>query len=151
MLKLDSLELDAPKGYSVKKVEGPDFDVFYVDSPAHQATLGLYVGNWPSPIPKVNNSRSEPLSIGERKGFWTIWEKTKKGATTHHAQVILDRPFGNESPGETFIHLFVSAKTPAELKAMQAVALTLRPAQMARGSTRAVQPDVGTNGAAVRP
>ena len=150
VLNLGRLELEAPKGYSMKKVEGPDFDVFYVESPARRATLGIYAGNWPSPIPKVSNSRSEPLTLGERKGFWTIWEKTKKGETILQAQVILDKPFGDEPSGETVLHLFVSAKTPVELKAMQAVALTLRPAQKAMGPTRAVQPDVAADGAAPR-
>jgi hypothetical protein len=125
---MEHLELDAPAGYSLEKKPGPDFAVYYLRPSSGASALGVYLGNHPSrdDVPS-DSARREPLRLGRRKTNWTIWETVEAGVRTLHAEVIAEKPFGNEPPYSTHLHLFIDTDSEFTLKAMQAIAATLRP------------------------
>jgi hypothetical protein len=127
-LVLEHLELDAPPGYSLEKRRGPDFAVYYLRSPSNACGLGVYFGNHPTRDAVPSGSvRREPLRLGRRKANWSIWETQEAGVRTLHAAVVAEKPFGNEPPYSTHLHVFIDADSEATLKQAQAIAATLRP------------------------
>jgi hypothetical protein len=122
------LQIDLPSSFSMRRHEGPDFDVFYFSDASTKNSLGLYVGDHPS----LHSSKAGVASVQHQQGRvghvsveWLRWSSDGR----HWSETLVHDFFGQSTPREyagLVLHIFTGAPTAQDVVRMEAAATTLR-------------------------
>jgi hypothetical protein len=122
------LQIDTPPSFRMRRLEGPDFEVFYFSEAATKSTMGIYVGHHPSlgssQASKTDVQR-QPGRVGDSSVEWL-----RRSLDGQHESEALVRDFYGQSARQEYagliLHVFNSAATEQDVARMEMAAATLR-------------------------
>ena len=120
-----------PKDYDINIHRGPDFNVYFINKKGDEATkMSIYVGHFPSPVPKIDQAKEISGKINNQLVTWTQWEIEKNGKVFYYQHTCLRNPFGSESenPSIKYLALDIGISGPDEnkIKILQQIAEAIK-------------------------
>ena len=122
------MQIDIPSGFSVKRHEGPGFDVFYFSDTSTKSSMGLYGGHHPSlrtSAAGVGGVQQHTGRVGDISVEWSHWAQDGK----YRSETLVHDFYGQGAPrgyAGLVLHLFIVAVTEQDVARMEAAAATLR-------------------------
>ena len=122
------LQIDLPSHFSMKRYEGPDFDVFYFFDKATKCGMGIYAGYFPSLHSKDDGAadvRRQTGQVGEVPVEWLRWSKDGR----YRSEALVHNFFGpsvSRMQPAMVLHIFADAPTEQDIARMETAAATLR-------------------------
>jgi hypothetical protein len=90
------LLIDVPQDCTLKKSEGPDFDVYYI-SRGSGATMGVYLGHHPNPRWPVG-AQGRNQQVSGHDADWKEWQEVSDAGTVYYLEAIVDGFFSQPQP-----------------------------------------------------
>ena len=127
------LRISAPLGYTLRKQEGPDFDVHYLSSKnANDPSVGIYMGHHPNPfsskVKGIETIKEADVILGQNTE-WISWQEKQDGKTTYHCETIIPNAFkGMEGVGvaDLMIHVFITGADQKQVNLLKPSVRSLR-------------------------
>src|SRR5260370_23890164 len=122
------LQVDLPASFSMKRNEGPDFDVLYFSDASTKSSMGIYIGYNPglhSSEAGVTDVQHHPGRVGEVSVEWLRWSKDGRRRSETLVQDFFGRSTARDYAG-LVLHIFTGAPSERDVARMEAAAGTLR-------------------------
>jgi hypothetical protein len=122
------LQIDLPSSFSMKRQEGPDFDIYYFSDATTRSSMGIYVGQQPalhSGEAGVSDVQRQPGRVGEVSVEWLRLSRDGR----RRSETVVRDFFGQSTPRDyagLVLHIFAEAPSEQDVSRMEGAAATLR-------------------------